>query len=72
MGTKRNQADITIALSARFMISADDTQTCILASSSGVGLQRSSGKSSDCTKIIFQFLRKESADGLAPRTGYSP
>ena len=52
----RDQHDVTIALTAALVICTDYHQTCILASSTRVGLQRTSGKAGDGCQIVLQVL----------------
>ena len=52
----RNQADITMTFTSRFMISPNDRQTSILSSSARVWLQGASVETSDLAKVVFEFL----------------
>jgi len=57
MSTERNETDITMSFSARFMVGANDAKTRVLASSSRIGLKRCSSKTGYPAKVIFQFLQ---------------
>lgn len=54
--TVRNQANITMPFTPRFVVSTNHAKTRIFTSSSRVWLERRRGKSSNFAKIIFQFL----------------
>jgi hypothetical protein len=56
VSTKRNEADITMSLSAGFMVGANNTETGVLASGSRIGLKRRRSEAGYLAKIIFQFL----------------
>jgi hypothetical protein len=58
MSTERNETDITMSLSKRFVVGTNDAKTGVLASSSRIGLKRCSSEAGYLAKITFQFLQK--------------
>ena len=56
--TDRNEADVSVTLSARFMVRPDDRQASVLSGGARVGLERASRETSNLAKVLFEFLRE--------------
>lgn len=56
MSTQRNETDIAVLFTTRFMISADNAEASILSSSTRVGLEGSGVETSNLAEILFEFL----------------
>ena len=53
-----NQADVAMALAARFVIGADDEQAGVFALRAGVGLERNAGEAGDFREPVFEMLER--------------